>query len=449
MQNDDLPAGITPWLRELCGGEITRLERHTARREAWVVDLRDRNGAMVEGFLRLERTAVPGDPWSLARETRIVEILYPTPVPVPRVLGRNAALACTLFERVPGRADLQNAPPQQQRGVLEHFFDLVADLHTLDIGIFPEAQFPRPAGARDCALREMDLVRRRWSGFLAGHQDPLVTYGIDWLERHAPSTVQRVSFVQGDTGPVNFLFEDDRVTAIIDWEWGHLGDPMEDLGNISVREFWNPSGGFAGLFERYQQRCGLAVDLQAVRYYRVQQNMRGMIPIAERTLTAHPREPLAWYLAYRYIGDRATLEAIAEYMGVTIARPQMPHDAGASDPLAAAADWAIEHDVASAVGSPFARARAAEVAILIRCMERVSRLGSEIERIDLDELSTLLGERVHDPRRGNASLEAAIRSRRLDDRAVIQFLGRRAYRLEWLYAPVSALYPNRQWAPLQ
>jgi hypothetical protein len=290
---------------------------------------------------------------------------------------------------------------------------------------------------------------RRWRGFLASHLDPLITYGIDWLERYAPKNIQRVSFVQGDTGPVNFLFEGDDVTAVIDWEWGHLGDPMEDLGNICVRDFWNPSGGLKGLLERYQRRSGLTVSTQAVRYYRVQQNMRGMIPIAERTVIAHPREPLAWYLAYRYVGDRSTLEAMAEYLGLRIERPEMPEDRGPTDPLALSAEWVNEHDVQSAIGTPFAKARATEVSILIRCMERVSRLGTQIETADLTELSTLLGRRIDNPRIGNAALDAEIRSRTLDDQRLIQFLGRRAYRLEWLYSPVTALYPNRHWAPLE
>ena len=306
-------------------------------------------GAVAEGFLRLERAHIPGNPWSLARETRLVEILSQTSVPVPRVLARSEALACTLFERVPGRADLQNAPAEQQRPVMEHFFDIVADLHTIDIEQFPAAEFPRPLSRRDCALGEMDRVISRWKGFLSNYQDPLITYGIDWLERHVPQSIARVSLVQGDTGPVNFLFEDTRVTSVIDWEWGHLGDPMEDLGNICVREFWNPSGGLSGLMKRYEQRSGLKVDLQAVRYYRVQQNMRGMIPIAERTVIAEPREPLAWYLAYRYIGDRSTLEAMAEFLGFKIERPEVPADSGIADPLAAAAIWANEHDVEPAL----------------------------------------------------------------------------------------------------
>jgi hypothetical protein len=190
------------------------------------------------------------------------------------------------------------------------------------------------------------------------------------------------------------------------------------------------------------------VDLQAVRYYRVQQNMRGMIPIAERTLVADAHEPLAWYLAYRYVGDRSTLEAMAEFMGITIAMPEMPSDKGAPDPLASAALSANELDVRPALTKPFAQSRATEVSILIQCMERVRRLGSAIESADLAELSTLLGHRIGSIASGNAELETAIRAHRLDDQRLIQFLGRRAYRLEWLYSPVTLLYPNRSWAPL-
>jgi aminoglycoside phosphotransferase (APT) family kinase protein len=448
MLKHDLPGGIFEWLAQVGGGAVTRLERHTARREAWVVDITQPQGAVVEGFLRLERTQIPGDPWSLARETQIVEALRDTRVPVPRVLARSAPLACTLFERVAGRSDLQNMPPEQQHPVMENFIDIVAELHRVDIERFPAAAFPRPATTRDLALRELDLVRQRWSQFLAGYHDPLITYGIDWLERFVPAHVQRISMVQGDTGPGNFLFDGTRVTSVIDWEWAHLGDPMEDLGNICVREFWNPSGGLTGLMGRYQERSGLKVDLAAVRYYRVQQNIRGMIPIAERTVIANHREPLAWYLAYRYIGDRSTLDSMAESMGIDIGEVEMPADAGATDPLATAAEYANEHDVRPALTSAFASARALEVSVLIKCIERVQRLGQRIEQADLDDLGQLLGQRVSSLTEGNAALDIAIRERRLDDERLIRFFGRRCYRLEWLYSPAARLYPKRQWAAL-
>jgi hypothetical protein len=59
----DLPPGILAWVTEVGGGEVTRLERHVARREAWVVDVRRREGSLLEGFLRLEREPEPGNPW--------------------------------------------------------------------------------------------------------------------------------------------------------------------------------------------------------------------------------------------------------------------------------------------------------------------------------------------------------------------------------------------------
>jgi hypothetical protein len=174
-----------------------------------------------------------------------------------------------------------------------------------------------------------------------------------------------------------------------------------------------------------------------------------MIPIAERTVIADPHEPLAWYLAYRYVGDRSTMEAIAEHMGLSIDRPDMPDEAGEADPLAVSAEWVNEHDVRPALDEGFAKSRAAEVSILIRCMDRVRRLGPQVERADLAELGALLRRRFRTALAGDAALESAIRARHLDEEALVRFLARRTYRREWLYAPVAALYPNRRWSALR
>ena len=107
--------GAIEWLIAVGGGRITRLERHVARREAWVVDIERTDGSVLEGFLRLEREPVADDPWSLGKESRIVAALHGTAVPVPAVLARSENPSFTLFERVPGRADLPAVGSQQQR----------------------------------------------------------------------------------------------------------------------------------------------------------------------------------------------------------------------------------------------------------------------------------------------------------------------------------------------
>jgi hypothetical protein len=86
---NDLPEGITDWVAKTGKGEITRLERHVARREAWVVDVTAKDGSVLQGFLRLERERQPRNPWSLAKETKIIEALGKTSVPVPAIYGRS------------------------------------------------------------------------------------------------------------------------------------------------------------------------------------------------------------------------------------------------------------------------------------------------------------------------------------------------------------------------
>lgn len=447
----DLPAGTCEWIEQIGGGRITRLDRHVARREAWVVDVERPDGSVLEGFLRIQREDGGVDPRRLERETRIIQALGRTDVPVTPVHGWNPELRATLFARDPGRSDIDKLEdPSRQRAIMEDFMRVVARLHALDpdaLGL-DDVMSPRPRNAREAALGEVDVIVGQWRHFLADYRDPLLSYSLEWLRRFAPEKVARVSLIQGDTGPVNFMFQGDRVSAVVDWELGHWGDPMEDLGNIVVREFWNPSGGLEGLFRLYERESGIPYSRFAAQYYAVHQNVRGMIPIHWVCLNAHPRESLAWYLCYRYAGDRSTCEMLAQAMEIPIERPEMPEDAGVRDVLAEAALFAQANEVTPAVGDPFARSRARDVATLVACMDRKRRYGRAIDAIELDEIGGLVGRRPTDAEDAVRVLDEAIRSGRLADERVIPYLTRRAYREEWLYAPSVELYPARSWSEL-
>ena len=184
------------------------------------------------------------------------------------------------------------------------------------------------------------------------------------------------------------------------------------------------------------------------QYYAVHQNVRGMIPIHHVCINAHARESVAAYLCYRYLGDRATCEVLADAMEVEIERPEMPEDAGAPDVLADSALYAQEHDVAPHVEDPFAQSRVRDVKTLISCMDRKRRYGPTLAEIECEELGELLGARPPSVEEGFERLDAAIREHRLEDPPLIQYLARHAYRDEWLYAPAVALYPNRRWADI-
>lgn len=447
----DLPSGMTEWIAQVGGGEIVSLRRHVARREAWIVDVKRHDGTMLEGFLRLQREEESVDPRRLERETRITQALGRTDIPVTEVHGWNAELRATLFSRDPGSADVDKLEDaKQQRDIMEDFMRVMARMHLLDLDALEidDVMSRRPQTAAETALDSVHEIVDQWKFFLKGYQDPLTTYGLQWLERFVPKEVARVSLVQGDTGPVNFMFQGNQVSSIIDWELGHWGDPMEDLGNIMVREFYNPSGGLSGLFDLYAQESGIPYSRFGAQYYAVHQNVRGMIPIHYVCLNAHPRESVASYLCYRYVGDRATVEMLAAAMEIEIERPQMPESAGEKDVLADAAIYAQENDVAAKLDDPFAQSRAEAVRILIACMDRRRRFGPAIEEIDRDELGTLLGNRPATRAEGLAALDDAIRERRIEDAPLVQYLARNAYRDEWLYAPAVDLYPARRWSQI-
>ena len=451
----DLPTGVAEWVAAVGGGELSRLDRAVARRVAWLVDVRRPDGSTLQGFLRLARTTEASDLGSLAREASIVEALAGSDVPVPRVHGRSEDLQTVLYERVPGRSDLDKLDDiATQHAVMRDFMRVIGQVHNLDVddlgldGVVPS----HPTTPEECALGEVDLMLAQGAAFLAGYTEPLLTFGVDWLRRNVPASIERVSLVQGDTGPVNFMFDGDHVSAVIDWEWGHLGDPMEDLGNICVREFWNPSGGLTGMFDLYAKESGIAYSRSAAQYYRVQQQVRGMVGIhAITTNGARPSESLAWMLTYRYVGDRATCEAIADAMDLELVRPDLPdadEDGAGVDILAIGAQHVLDQFVQPAVGTPFARSCVKDVGVLVQCMDRRRRYGAMLEETERAELAVLLGEGVGSARAGLTLLDAALHDGTVDHADALRYLARRAYRDEWLHSPAVTLYPERNWSAI-
>ncbi len=73
----------------------------------------------------------------------------------------------------------------------------------------------------------------------------------------------------------NFLVRNGSISAILDWELVHLGDPHEDLGWMCMRAFRGRSPLMCHLVARdelyrsYQELSGIAVDPRAVNFYEI------------------------------------------------------------------------------------------------------------------------------------------------------------------------------------
>lgn len=172
-----------------------------------------------------------------------------------------------------GAAEARNEARNESLG--RDFVDGLAALHGVD---WRGSALRRLWGVVDpsTVAREQTLHWWRHAGFADGAPDapPQMYYAMRWLLRHAP-VAQRVVIVHGDYRVGNFLQKDGRITAVLDWELVHAGDPHEDLAWAALRVFSGGTGRVGGImdreafFERYARQTGLTPDPAVLRYYEV------------------------------------------------------------------------------------------------------------------------------------------------------------------------------------
>jgi aminoglycoside phosphotransferase (APT) family kinase protein len=223
----------------------------------------------------------------VAREHRIISALGPTPVPVAPALGLCTDEAVNgapfyvmgfvdgvVLDRPEAAAGITTAG---RRVLSETLIDVLADLHAVDVD---------DVGLGDLAKRDgyVDRQLRRWSRQWADSRTRELP-AIDEVERrlrHDVPVQQGTTIAHGDYRFGNCLVDpgSGRVNAVLDWELCTLGDPLADLGYLSV--YWSdapdpggrandptPAGGFhpyGELVERYASRTGR--DVSRIDYYR-------------------------------------------------------------------------------------------------------------------------------------------------------------------------------------
>lgn len=123
----------------------------------------------------------------------------------------------------------------------------------------------------NAAVAQVDYWKdryRRWA--LRPH--PMLHRVFAWLTANAP-VAPRLSIVHGDYRLGNFLERDGQITAILDWELVHLGDPHEDLAWTCLPQY---RGGTAlmsklisreQLYARHETIVGHPVSTESMYYY--------------------------------------------------------------------------------------------------------------------------------------------------------------------------------------
>jgi aminoglycoside phosphotransferase (APT) family kinase protein len=222
-------------------------------------------------------------PYSAAPQVLAMRSLEGSAVPVPRAWWNSEDPSILgapfLFcEKVGGAAVVPWVSASQpgleegyRRRLAEQFIAALAALHRVPWQEQPIARMAQGIDVDNAALRQVahwETQIARW----AMRPYPMAEWGIRWLKAHAP-VAPRVAIVHGDYRTGNFLEQDGRITATLDWELVHLGDPHEDLGWASLPIYMGGSKLICRLAEpdwfyaRYSEQAGFEVSMPALRYY--------------------------------------------------------------------------------------------------------------------------------------------------------------------------------------
>ncbi|WP_114951581.1 phosphotransferase family protein [Sphingosinicella terrae] len=146
-------------------------------------------------------------------------------LPEPLVLEPSGAVLgqpFIVFPRVAGGLVGSNfdSPPRNPT-LIADIAACLAGLHAVPVG-----EFARRDG-KPHLDEEIDRVFADWSAL--GVRSPLIERAFDWVKVHRSLGLGPVSFVHNDYNFNNMLVEGDRVRAIVDWEFVHVGTPAADL----------------------------------------------------------------------------------------------------------------------------------------------------------------------------------------------------------------------------
>lgn len=251
-------------------------------RESWAFECEQGGGGRAGATPMILRRDPPASLLDTDRVTEfaLLERLAPSGLPSPGVLwldatGEHLGRPAMVMVRAPGESDWMllngDLSLSARRDLAGAYVDLLAQVHAVDWrGLGIDEVTPDPgAGAPAHELGVWEAQLRS----LAVDDLPEVELALSWLRATAPVS-QATVLVHGDYKPGNLLVHRGRISALLDWELAHLGDPLEDLGWVTnplrareqqIPEVW----GRDEIVARYTARRGIEVGAGELTWWNV------------------------------------------------------------------------------------------------------------------------------------------------------------------------------------
>jgi aminoglycoside phosphotransferase (APT) family kinase protein len=392
------------------------------------VDVTRPAGDVIRGVLRVEAGgSFTGTEINVTKEGIMYRALQGTGVPVPRVLGLAPGGTALLLERLPGRGDLGDTD-DEKRATLVDFVDVIADLHSVNVGALDLPGFPRPRTAEDHARLDLQ-VWGRLANERVDRLDPLARYAAGYLLAHPPDEVSRTVVVQGDTGPGNFVADRGKVTGLCDMEFSHLGDPMDDIAWMLSRAF-GAGPDPQPFLDRYTRRSGIPIDWRSVAYYSMAVQYRCVVTTSLAVSRGGGARGWPPYLLVteRYILGLA--DALSRALGIREPDPgdvpELPETPRGPwfDALMTATRTAVR-----ALPDPALAEETRNHQILIHYLRAYDQMGSCIDELNRRDMQQSIGIGDEGPDLGDCAEKAGTGG----DEATLRFLLRRTWRNRLLW----------------
>jgi aminoglycoside phosphotransferase (APT) family kinase protein len=461
-----MDAAVTAWIERTAGGRVVDCTQVAGGgRSGFAVDV-EADGAVRALFLQRGGRGGVGSFMGFAREAEVYRALEPLGIPIPHVWGVDEDLDVFLVDRAEGQVWFR--PPRDDDVAVAVAQDFMRHLATWHATPARELELPSFGPVRSVAEHQRDQLAGIQAWFDREERerplDALARAQLEHLLAHVPEYDGEPVLVQGDTGPGNFMYADDRVTAIVDWELAHVGDPMDDIAWLSWRATQQGWPDFPARLDEYEAASGIAVDPARVRYYRLNACARlgprfGLADMGEgtsRTLgpagavdAAIDRFADGSGMVMDMLHRRMRLTAQADAMGIDLPGREVDDEAPPL-PHAARYDTVLGQlrDIVDATDDRAVSNRAKGAARQVKYLKGLDRNRALFETRELDDLGRLLGRTPATVEVGRTELATAAHEGKVELDDYLLYHWARLVRDDWMMREASGGMYERGWPEL-
>jgi aminoglycoside phosphotransferase (APT) family kinase protein len=432
----DVDQQVRTWLETELGGTVVAFERQERWRAAWFVDL-SHDGSVSRYYVRGHRGGNFREMITLAQEAEINRLLRKHGIPVPTVHGMIDDPPAIVMDRLPGRVNLATAVDDAERDtILDQYIDAMRRMHAIDVSELGTIGIPVPADNRGAALNLYTTGEANYRRAKSA-PSPMIEFMWRWLQRNVPAGRDQRALIQADSA--QFLYEDRKLTGLIDFEAAYVGDPVAEFAAMRSRDCEEPLGDIGEIARKYEAATGDRIDKNAVEFHTAGWSL--MTPFQWEHSVRNPASGDSWleYFTWLVGCGRWALEAIAQVVGAPLEALNRPDESSSSsywdasykNLMSLLDEWPTE--------SAFESFRADSARAVARFAEHVHVFGRTLESVAVQEISEIVGSSQPDLSTAEAAMEEFVMTASPDsDVALVSYFHRWTQRQQFLIQGTGA-----------